>query len=285
MYIYIFYKFFKKFFVKTSSNKMLIKKIFKKKNLFFKKKKIKLNFISRRLSIVLRRRKKIKIFRSRKLDTGNFFFKKFFFKTLLKNRKFFKSFFFLNKKTRQKKITKLIFKNKTYKNNQKNNSYEFSLLNVLLRSRLFFFIKDAIRFIKYNLVFVNGAVISDFNFTINCGDCIQLTINSLFYKYVYFSKKLLKKKLALYKFNNWKFFKQKFFKKKQQLRIKKRKLPKYIHLFFLYKLNVPKLLEVDFLTLSVFLLKKEDLFVQSSYYLNKPFSFKLFSLYNFKKIN
>ncbi len=83
----------------------------------------------------------------------------------------------------------------------------------------------------------------------------------------------------------WRFFKQKFFKKKHNLKIKKKKIPKYLYLFYLYKLNVPKTLEVDFLTLSVFILKKENIFLQSSYYLNKPFSFKLFSLYNFKKIN
>jgi hypothetical protein len=191
----------KKFFLKTSIKKNFSKKIFQKKNLFFKKKKFKLNFISKRLSIILKKRKRLKLIKIKKPDNGNFFLKKFFFKTLLKSRKFFKNFFFLNKKTRQKKITKLIIKNKSF-SNKTNSSYEYSLLNVLLRSKFFFFIKDVVKVIKNNLVFVNGVVISDFNFIINSGDCIQLMISSLFYRYIYFSKKILKKKLALYKFSN-----------------------------------------------------------------------------------
>jgi hypothetical protein len=69
------------------------------------------------------------------------------------------------------------------------------------------------------------------------------------------------------------------------LRPKKRKSPKYLFLFFLFKVNTPKFLEVDYFSLSIILLKKQDAFVFSSFYLNKLFSFKLFSLYNFKKIN
>jgi hypothetical protein len=285
MYLYIFYKFLKKFSLKGVFLKNFSIKIVKKKNLFFKKKSFKNSLISKRLSFVLKRRKSLKMFKSKKIDNGNFFLKKFFFKILLKNRKFFKNFFFLNDKIRQKKITKLIYKNKIYKNNLKNISYEYTLLNILLRSRLFFFIKDTLKFIKNNFVFVNGIIVSDFNYFLNSGDCVQLIITNNYYKYIHFSRKLLKKKLAIYKFNTWRFFKQKFFKKKQHLKIKKKKMPKFLHLFFLFKLNIPKIIEVDYMTLTLFLLKKENLFNQSSYYLNKPFSFKLFSMYNFKKIN
>jgi hypothetical protein len=105
------------------------------------------------------------------------------------------------------------------------------------------------------------------------------------YNYIYDSKRNLKKKIALFRFNLWKFYKQKFFKNKEQIKAKKRKTPKYLFLFFLFKLNTPKFLEIDFNSLSVFFLKKQNIFTFSSYYLNKVFSWKLFQLYNFKKIN
>lgn len=285
LYINIFYKFFKKFLLNGFYKKNNIICFYKKKNLFFKKKNFKLNIVSKRLSLVLRKRKKLKSFKTKKLDKGNFFLKKFFFKILLKSRKFFKNFFYFNKKTRQKRITKFILSRGIFKGSTSNVSCEYSLFNVLLRSRLFFFNKDVFKFIKSGLIFLNGKTVSDSNLTVSCGDCIQLVISNYYYRYINFSRKILKKKLALYKFNTWRFFKQKFFRKKKNLKPKKKKMPKYIHLFYMYKLNTPKTLEIDFLTLSIFILKKESIFLQSSYYINKPISFKLFSLYNFKKIN
>lgn len=75
-------------------NKILIK-INSKKNLFFKKKYNLKTLSSKRLSIILRKRKKLKVFKIKKTDKGNFYFKKFFFKTLLKTRKYLRLFFFL----------------------------------------------------------------------------------------------------------------------------------------------------------------------------------------------
>jgi hypothetical protein len=50
-------------------------------------------------------------------------------------------------------------------------------------------------------------------------------------------------------------------------------------------MNTPKFLEIDYLSLSIFFLKKPKLYTYSTYYLNKLFSFRLFALYNYKKIN
>lgn len=280
----VFYKFFKKFLFKFFETLSLLKKFNKKKNLFFKKKLKVKTLISKRLSLVLKKRKKFKLIRSKKPDRGNFFFKKFFFKTLLKSRKFLKFFFFLTKKERQRKITKTI--NITKNNYQfKNCVYEYTLLNFVLRSHFCLFVVDALRLIKNNFVYINGRQVTDFNLIISEGDCIQFKTYTSIYKYILFSKKILKKKLSLFRLNSWKFFKQKFFKQQQQLKIKKRKTPKYIFLFYLFKLDIPKFLEVDYLTLSIYFLKKLDSFKSSTYFLNKLFSFKLFPLYNFKKIN
>ena len=285
MYIFIFfYKFSKKILLRFFENLNFLKKINKKKNLFFKKKfRVKI-LISRRLSIVLRKRKKFKLFKSKKVDKGNFFFKKFFFKTLLKGRKFLKFFFYLSKKTRQLKITKSIILNKK-NTNYKNSTYEYTLLNILLRSHICIFVLDALQLIKFNYIYVNGVFIDNYNTILSENDFVQLKIHKCIYKYILFSKKLLKKKTALFRLNSWKFFKQKFFKQKQQLKVKKRKTPKYLFLFYLFRLDVPKFIEVDYFTLSLYFLKKLDFFKNSTYYLNKLFSFKLFSLYNFKKIN
>lgn len=257
----------------------------KKKNLFFKKKS-KLKFlISKRLSIVLRKRKKLKnLYNNKKIDKGNFFFKKFFVKTLFRSRKFLKIFFFLKEKTRQKKISKYILKTqKSYF--LQNATYEYSALNLLFRSHFCLFVSDIFFLFKSGFFFLNGVCIKNPNTLINTADCIQLRLSISIYKYIYISKSFLKKKIAFFRHHSWKFFKQKFFKLQDNLRPKKRKSPKYLYLFFLFKVNTPKLLEIDYFSLSIFLLKKQEAFTFSSFYLNKLFSFKLFSLYNFKKIN
>lgn len=284
MYIYL-YKFFKKYLsIRFTNNNTLI--LFnKKKNLFFKKKfKLKV-LVSKRLSIVLRKRKKYKnIFTSKKISKGNFFFKKFFLKTLFRSRKFLKNFFFLNEKTRQKKISKHVFKTQKYCF-FKNSTCEYSALNLLFRSHFCLFISDAFSFFKSGMLFLNGIRLKNPNTLINVSDCLQIKLSNSVYKYIYYTKFFLKKKIALFRHHSWKFFKQKFFKIQDNLRPKKRKSPKYLLFFFLFKVNTPKFLEVDYFSLSIILLKKQDAFVFSSFYLNKLFSFKLFSLYNFKKIN
>ena len=87
--------------------------------------------------------------------------------------------------------------------------------------------------------------------------------------------------MKLIRFNAWVFFKR----KKKKLKTKKRKYPNYLFLFFLFKLETPRYIEVDYLTLTVFLLRGFSVLSQHTYYLNKFFSFRFFSLYNYKKIN
>ncbi len=285
VFLFYIYIFFKNFLLNCFFKKKINFKINKKKSLFFKKKSVKDSLISKRISIVLRKRKKFKKFKSKKIDKGNFFLKKFFFKTLLKNRRFLRKLFFFNDKKRQLKITKKIHSLSKNTLNSKNNILDYSLLNLLLRSGLFFFYKDIIEFISSGLVYINGVVIKNHNTILSSGDLIQLPISNYLYKYTLFSKKILKKKMSLFRFTTWKFFKKRYFKKKQSLKSKKRKNPKYLPIFSNYKLNTPRYIEVDFFTFTIFILKQHNYSVQPTYYLNKPFSFKLFPLYNFKKIN
>ena len=138
---------------------------------------------------------------------------------------------------------------------------------------------------RKNFFYLNGISLNKTDIVLQEHDCLQLKLSPSIYKYVLFSKKILKKKTAIVRFNSWKFFKHKFFKKQEHLKPKKRKVPKYIYMFYLFKLNTPKFLEIDYFSLSIFILKKQSTFSISSYYLNKLFSFKLFPIYNFKKIN
>ena len=95
MLIYLsLFKFLKQIQFKLFFNTLHLTKINNKKNLFFKKKFNTKVLVSKRLSFVLRKRKKLKNFKSKKVDKGNFFFKKFFFKILLKSRKSLRRFFF-----------------------------------------------------------------------------------------------------------------------------------------------------------------------------------------------
>ena len=239
----------------------------------------------RRLSIILKKRKNINNIKQKKVDKGNFFLKKFFFKILIKNRKSLKDFFFLNKKTRQLKVTKFIHKHQKNFFGDTRTGLENTVLNVLLRSNFFLFIKDVLKFLKNNYIYLNGGLIKNFKLTLNKGDFLQLPISKLFFKYIKYSKKLLKKKTTTFKLNSWKFFKKKLLKKKTHLKLKKKKTPKYLYLFYLFKLNTPQNIEIDYFTMSICLLYKNLTIHQPTYYLNKFFSFKLFSLYNFKKIN
>ena len=166
-------------------------------------------------------------------------------------------------------------------------AYEYTILNVLLRSQFCVFLNDAKSLIRSGFIYINGLVLTDWSFILQEGDCLQLRISKSIYRYFFKSKKFLKKKIALFRYNVWKFYKQKHYKGYfiENTKPRKRKTPKYFYIFFLFRLNSPNFLEIDFVTLSLFFLKKPNIFNFSSYYLNKLFSFKLFSLYNFKKIN
>jgi len=78
LYVYVFInllKLVKIFLSKTIKSNLILKKFNFRKNLFFKKKsQIKL-LLSKRLTIVMRKRQFYKINKIKKLNRGNFFFK------------------------------------------------------------------------------------------------------------------------------------------------------------------------------------------------------------------
>ena len=277
--IILLFKFFSKFQKSFNFNLNIIFKINFKKNLFFKKKNNKKILISKRLSIVIKKKKVFKINKSKKTNNGNFFFKKFFFKTLLNSRKSLKIFFGFNKKTRQSKISKKIFNLSKYR--VLNQNEEFSITNILMKSQMFFSLNYINNFIKNNTIYINNIPFNKNN-NVCVGDIIQLPISNKFFNYLLNYRKFFKKKLVVFKNINWKFFKN---KRLSQGKLKKRKSPKFLILFCIFKINLPKYMEVDYISMSIIILFKTHLFYNNSYYLNKIFSYRLLTQYNFKKIN
>ena len=159
------------------------------------------------------------------------------------------------------------------------------MVNILLKSHFFLFWKDASVFITCGFVFVNGFSNKNFNVLVSGGDFVQIELSADFFNFSIFFRKFIKSKIALYKQNSWLFFKKLFLTKTTSHKYKKRKTPNYLYFLYLYKFNTNKYLEVDYMTLSVVILKKQSFYKQYTYFLRKTFSFKLFALYNYKKIN
>lgn len=174
--------------------------------------------------------------------------KKNFLGTIKQNRQLL-SFFFFKKTKRQKTITKQFYYFKTKK------QLCFTKLNLfflLLSSQLVFTYYDAFYLISNNCVFVNHISIvfyKNFNMLKN-GDFVSIILSKHYYFY-YFSFfehinvikfKLYKKVLSLRK-NSLNFYKQKsmYYSNK-------------FNLFNQINLSVPAYLEVDFFTLSFFVL-------------------------------
>jgi len=278
LFVFVRFKLFFIFYKNLRGVQYFLKKINKKKIFFFKKKFNIRVLSSRRLRHVLK--KKVRL---HKHSGSKFFFKKFLFKTLLKSRKFLKNFFFNKNRMRQNTLTKKLYtlnKNLSKKSNFVN-STELTVLNILLRSNFFFFKRDAILFLQTKQVFLNNAPVFNKNAVLFVGDCLQIPISVRYYTYIRYFKKYFKKRLAEYKKDSWKFFKKKFLKRRFHI---KRKFPRYLDFFFMYKLNIPRFLEIDYLTMTIFLLKKNEYKLNNIFYY-KQFNKIFFPLYNWKKIN
>lgn len=278
LFIFLRFRIFFVFYKDRTSIQHFLKKLNKKKVFFFKKKFNIRVLSSRRLRHVLK--KKVK---PRRYTDGRFFLKKFFFKTLLKSRVFLRSFFFNKSRMRQNVLTKrLHLLNKNASNGSDFVSLtEMTAANILLRSNLFFFRKDVLLFLQTRHVFLNSVPVYNKDTVLSIGDCLQIPISTRYYAYMRYFKKYFKKRLAEYKKDSWKFFKKKFIKRRFHI---KRKLPRYLDFFFSYKLNIPKYLEVDYLTMTVFLLNNRKKDMNNIFYY-KQFNKTFFALYNWKKVN
>jgi len=253
-----------------------LKLLNKKKNMLFKKKFTKKVLISKRISLLLKKRKSWDNNQKlvRRFDSGSFFFKKFFFKTLIRSRKILKTTISIKSRARQYNITKILGKCKP-------NS--LSITNLLLFSQLFFFNHDVQKALSFGYIYLNGKQIKHTGLLVNIGDLIQIKLSKKIYKYIKICKTFFKKKVKLYRFLAWKFFKNK--KKKTINKNKKRKNPNYMNFMYLFKFNTPTYMEVDYKSLSIALLQVPESISYNPFYQQKIITYRFFKLYNFKKIN
>lgn len=181
----------------------------------------------------------------------------------------------------QYKLTNYLSKYKKFINFKTFLFMEMRLFNILIKSRLFNDASTINLFLKNNLIYINGFVCLNPNLQLFSGDFVQLIINLKYYiLYRWFSNLSLKKKNKLKnvlrkKNNN---FNQSDEKKKSY------SFPKWI----LYSKNaiddVSNFLEIDYFTLSVFVLYEPFTWNDVNTYNFIDQRFSIINLYNWKYI-
>ena len=160
--------------------------------------------------------------------------------------------------------------------------YDLTLKNVLINSHFANDTSTALMFLNNGLIFVNGQQTSNANLNLFQNDFVQLIVNL---KYYIIFKWLLNwnssKRIRLRKLSKTKFKKFKMMANKQR----SRNLPDWILTSRLKSFDIPKYLEVDFFTLSTFILYEPFLFndLNSLSYLESRS--EITNMYNWKYIN
>lgn len=269
--------------------------IFKKKSSFLKKnfdyEFTILNKISFNKDNFLKKNKNLIKINNKKKRKGSIFFKNTNFK---KNINFNKKFNFntktvdfnrkftvLLKKNRTvlRKFLKVKFKrqyvfNKFIRNLSKLNhkdfllNFEFNISSMLMRSNFFFSVSDCIWFFNNGFISLNGYVTYDFKKTLKPLEVVNIVYNSYYY-YIY-RKNLNDCLNSSYKLNKkiWKINKQRYEGDSKRIET----YPKWIYKYQYFKNDVPKFMEVDFISMSLVILNYD---IKSNY----------FDFYNLKFLN
>ncbi len=205
--------------------------------------------------------------------------KKIFF-LLKENRSILKDLFF-SKFIKQKKITKFVHIFKHFPIKKIIFFFEFSLFNILIQSHFLVFKKDVIFFLKNNLVFVNGRVVSNKFFFLGVGDRVQLVLNNEYYFFFRSFNKILKAFSYKIRLSVRKIF----LKKKDLYKQKASRVPNWVERIIFNKQVIPKYLEVDFFTLTSVVLRYSNNYYENNFVFFKFLSYFNIRLYNWKKLN
>ena len=180
----------------------------------------------------------------------------------------------------QHRLTKFIISYKKILNKKFFTIFEMRLLNVLIRTRFTLDQITTLKFIENRLVFVNGVCCSNKDLQIFANDFIQLIVN---FKYYITFRWLLNRAIAIkkrIKHFSWKNAQRKRRMGKQwSYRLQRAVLP---HKYLL--LDIAKYLEVDFFTLSAFVLYDPFLWNDLDRYSILNVRYGVFNLYNWKYI-
>lgn len=207
-------------------------------------------------------------------------FKKIFFKALIDGRGLTK--LILNKKHKSKRSFTNIVSASTHTTFFKRiNDLELSLFNLVLRSRFTTSIKDAFKWVKLGMVFVNNKPTFNPYRPLVLGDRIQLTINNSYYFYKKTHSNKNKKDVAKLKSKLWLKNKGKFnlFRKRSKV------WPKWILRTIYYKTLIPNFLEVDFLSLTSVIVYLPKIIAEYDSVLWRYINIYNFRLYNWRVIN
>ena len=158
---------------------------------------------------------------------------------------------------------------------------EMRIINILIKSRIFTDYSVVNLFITNNLIYVNGIVCSNINFQLFTNDFIQLIVSIKYYiLYKWFLNLSLKKKNRLKNLAKKKITPYSDTDEKK----KSYTLPKWI-LFSKNSIDdVSKYIEVDYFTLSIFLLYEPFQWQEINYYNFIDQKFSIINLYNWKYI-
>lgn len=186
----------------------------------------------------------------------------------------------INKPIRQNKFNKII-KNFLKKTNLDIlGNFEFKLVTLLIRSGFFVNFKDALFFIENGYITINNQIIINPNFLVNSNEILKVSFNK--YYYLYYRKGLhnVINNIGRYNSYAWKVNKNKYNVNKQQ----SSHTPSWVLRFMYFRDDLPKFLEVDYLSMTLVILYKPYNFLEFDFYTSKFMSSYLSRLYNWKFI-
>jgi len=297
--IYLNLNFFKLFNVLNSKKQYLFYYIyFKKQNSLLKKK---YNYINNLNPLFFKKELKKKI---EKKSNNSFLInilEKQKFLHLIEKKKTYSSFY--NLMNGKKKLKKIILSNRRYYNflnffNLKNSfkltknilikskqnlnlnivNFEYSLVNILLRSGLFKSYLDIKFLLSKNYIYLNRNIIKNSKLILEQNDLIELNISYKFFNYIFFFRSLLLKNISKIKSKLW-------------FRLRNRNLTDFNSSIFInrvfkninsFNLIVPNYLEIDYFTLSLFIVYKNLNILNINPNIKKILVVYLFKLYNWR---
>ena len=165
-------------------------------------------------------------------------------------------------------------------------NFEYRLINLLTRSLFFFNKNDCIWFLKNGYISVNGLVELNIKRLIKPLEIVNVAHNSYFFFYYRFMldnclSNLYKFNLKIWKINTKKNIKIEKPEKKKKL---EQKYPSWINKYAYYKDDVPKFIEVDYISMSMVLLGHNFDKNYLDFYNIKFLNLYLNRLYNWKTV-
>jgi hypothetical protein len=195
------------------------------------------------------------------------------------NRNLLKSFKNINK-SKQFQLTKEFSKFLKKKLSHNFIQTEFSLLNLLIRSKLVFTTTEALFFLKNGFIYLNGVCTTNPYQVAKLNDIINFIFGK---KYFYFFKTNFNQKLKLtyavgYRLWRLNRFRNNFYKQSPT------GIPEWVlKLSFFYE-DVPSFIEVDYTILTLTLIKYPTKFYNYNFFFTKFISMYLLRLYNWKYV-